>query len=181
MRSTFSMMGLSAALLLTLASAAFARATALPPELQGRFRSSQSCGEASLRVFVFYAYDAALWFDTPAMDYSGPVGLALTYRMDFSREELIDSTVKEIRRQDTNLSAAREEKLRAQLASIYVDVHADDRFTALYQTGKGVTLYFNGTKRGHLPAEFSRAFMDIWLSPNSSEPQMRAQLLQCRS
>ena len=44
--------------------------------------------------------------------------------------------------------------------------------------GQGARFFFNGRASGELAeAEFARLFFGIWLSPRTSEPALREQLL----
>ena len=44
--------------------------------------------------------------------------------------------------------------------------------------GVGTRFFFNGSLRGEVAdADFTRLFFGIWLSPKTSEPRLREQLL----
>ena len=58
------------------------------------------------------------------------------------------------------------------------DVKAGDRLLGIHQPGVGATFKMGGRVVGEVPdAEFSRLFFGIWLSPQTSEPGLRQQLL----
>jgi hypothetical protein len=61
---------------------------------------------------------------------------------------------------------------------IFPDVQAGDRLTGVQWPGESARFFHNGQPRGELlDAEFTRLFFGIWLSPRSSEPDLRRQLL----
>ena len=48
----------------------------------------------------------------------------------------------------------------------------------MQRPGQSARFFFNGVLRGEVAdAEFTRLFFGIWLSPNTSEPALRKQLL----
>ena len=58
------------------------------------------------------------------------------------------------------------------------DVKPGDRLLGLYQPGAGAVFKMGGRVVGEVPdAEFSRLFFGIWLSPQTSEPGLRQQLI----
>ena len=64
------------------------------------------------------------------------------------------------------------------MAALFPDVKAGDRLTGVQQPGRAARFFFNGQFRGEVvDAEFTRLFFGIWLSPRTSEPALRAQLL----
>jgi hypothetical protein len=64
------------------------------------------------------------------------------------------------------------------MARLFPDVQKGDRITGLHQPGQAARFYLNGRLLGDIsdPA-FSRRFFGIWLSPQTSQPRMREQLL----
>ena len=64
------------------------------------------------------------------------------------------------------------------MRALFPDVHKGDTLTGVY-TRKGTTIFYkNGKKLETInDPEFGRAFFGIWLSENTSEPDLRKQLL----
>jgi hypothetical protein len=57
-------------------------------------------------------------------------------------------------------------------------VKKGDRIMAVNLPGEGVRFLFNGKPNGEiLDPQFARLFFAIWLSPKTSEPKMREELL----
>ena len=66
----------------------------------------------------------------------------------------------------------------AEMTRLFPDVKKGDRLTGVYQPGAGVAFLYNDRPAGEVrDPDFARVFMGIWLSPRTSEPAMRTQLL----
>ena len=66
----------------------------------------------------------------------------------------------------------------AAMKRLFPDVQAGDRLVGVQRPGQSARFFFNGQRRGEVAdADFTRLFFGIWLSPRSSEPRLRAQLL----
>ncbi|MFY3385362.1 chalcone isomerase family protein [Paracidovorax sp. MALMAid1276] len=137
-------------------------------------------GQGVLRFLGLEVYRARLWvspgFD-PA-DYGAlPLALELTYQRDFSAQAIAKRSLEEMRRvgRFTPEQAARwQQALQAALP----DVSSGDRLLGIHQPGVGATFRMGGRVVGEVAdAEFSRLFFGIWLSPQTSEPTLRQQLL----
>lgn len=152
-------------------------AAASPPEVATAIRSDKPYGTATLTRLWIHAYDATLWTDAPQWSMDETFALTLHYRMDFTSDELVDKSIEEMRRID-NPSEAAIEHYRELLAKTFPDVKEGDRITALHTaTGKTV-FYYNARPVGAVnDPSFSKAFFNIWLSPETSEPAMRRAIL----
>ena len=68
------------------------------------------------------------------------------------------------------------------MTQLFPDVRDGDRLTGVQRPGVSTRFFLNGQFRGELAdAEFTRLFFGIWLSPRTSEPRLREQLLGGRS
>ena len=64
------------------------------------------------------------------------------------------------------------------LQGAFPDVRAGDRITGINRPGEGAMFLTNGRQTGMVPdTAFARLFFGIWLSPRSSQPQLREALL----
>ena len=64
------------------------------------------------------------------------------------------------------------------LRDVTWEVKSGDRITAFHKPGVGIRFFVNGLAHASIDdPEFSRFFFGIWLSPNTSEPKMRTDLL----
>lgn len=66
----------------------------------------------------------------------------------------------------------------AYLRDLFPDVKSGDSITGVNQPGKGALFLSNGRVLGEISdPEFARLFFGIWLAPQTSEPQLRRNLL----
>ncbi len=148
-----------------------------PSEIPAAITSPEPYGTGQLSRLMFVAYDAALWMDASPWSYAKPFALTLTYRMSFSRDELVERTIAEMVGQE-EIAAADQSRYRAFLDKAFVDVAKKDRFTAVFIPNGTLRLYHNGGRTGEIKdAVFAKRFMDIWLSEKTSEPSLRRALL----
>lgn len=158
-----------AALLLPLA------VQAAPPEISPLITAQKPVGTAQMRVLFMDVYKASFWSDTGGWD-KAPYALTLTYGMNFTAAELADRTVEEMAGV-SSLPAPTRAQYGKQLKALWPDVKTGDRLTALAEQDRTV-FFHNGRKLGSIAGRpFMQAFFGIWLSPNSSEPEMQRQLL----
>ena len=159
----------------------------LPPNaplLASPMAGTLQAGSGELRFLGLSIYQARLWV-SPRFDASDfgahPLALELTYQRAFSAEAIAKRSLEEMRRigSFTEVQATRwQQALQAALP----DVQPGDRLVGLYQPGTGATFQLRGRTVGTVadPA-FARLFFGIWLSPLTSEPQLRAALLGTRA
>ena len=106
-----------------------------------------------------------------------PFALSLIYGMHFSSQELVERSIREMQRV-ASPSAQQLAQYRAALARIFPDVDQGDRVTAIRTQDGRTVFYFNARLAGTVnDPSFAPAFFGIWLSPETSEPAMRANLL----
>lgn len=151
-----------------------------PPELTGELMGARLAGTARLRFFGLHIYDARLWVGARALgtDWAAsPFALELQYARGLKGEQIAERSLTEMRRQG-EIDDVTAERWLGNMKQIFPDVQAGDRITGLNLPGMGVRFFVNGTMRSEVrEAEFARTFFGIWLSPRTSEPAMREQLL----
>ena len=163
-----------AALLLFMPCVAFA--VPKPPEITASIHAASPVGSSELNKLMFHVYDASFWSDHGA-SIEAPYAVSIVYDMDFSKDDLVDRTVKELKHV-SNLPAETLQKDAGLLKNIWPDITKGDRITAFTADAKETVFYYNGKNVGKIAdAEFTTAFFGIWLSEKSSEPQMRKELL----
>jgi hypothetical protein len=123
-------------------------------------------------------YHTSLWTDAKKWSYKDPFALSITYHMRFTNEELVKKSLEEMERihgitgQDAKIAEQR-------LLKLFPTVKPGDRITAYYVPGQKVAFYYNGKLRGELTEKnLLVPFLDIWLSPKTERPEVRAQLLK---
>lgn len=164
-------------------AAAQAGAPAAPPELAGELPSARWRGTGVMRFLGLHIYDAHLWSaDVVTGDGAAqPLALALVYARQLVGEQIASRSLKEMNRigKVSDEQSARWLKAMTQL---FPDVKDGDRLTGIQRPGLATRFFLNGQWRGEVAdAEFTRLFFGIWLSPRTSEPRLREQLLGGRA
>lgn len=153
---------------------------AVPPEVRAELPHSQLIGEGQLRFLGLPVYDVRLWApDRSALSQPATALLALElqYARSLKGEAIAQHSLQQMRALQP-IDPAHAQRWLAELRSIFPDVHSGDRITGIQQPGQASLFFVNGSLRGELrDAEFTRLFFGLWLSPRSSQPQLRASLL----
>ena len=166
---------------LAILAAATAPALAAPPEIANVIKSDKPFGEGHMNFLFIRAYNARLWMDAPNWSMDAPCAMEITYGMGFDTDDLVERTIKEMKNVDPGLSDADIAKLTPELNKVYPPVKSGDRLVALYVPGKPVMFSHNGEPTGSIAGDsFARDFFGIWLSPNTSAPGLRKDLLRLK-
>ncbi len=160
-----------AALLLALPAAA------KPPELAGRVEAPRpaACHDYS---FAFWdLYRAELWTDADRLP-GESFALSLTYRTEFGRGKLVDTSIDEMARISGD-PPARFADAREELARALRDVREGDRVTAWRDGPERLRFFVNGTETGTLTHDVD-LFLDIWFGRDARHEAGRDDLLAGR-
>jgi hypothetical protein len=134
-----------------------------------------------LRVWGFEVYDARLW--TPVGFRHGqypqfPFALELDYLRKLEGAAIATRSIDEMRRVGS-FSEAQAQSWLAAMRELFPDVRQGERITGINLPGVGAEFWVNGHRVGVVKdVVFARLFFGIWLDERTSEPKMRAQLLQ---
>lgn len=181
LRPLFAIFCIASSALFLLANGALAyQSTAVqPPEVTG-LPALRSVGAARLTVWGFQFYDARLWApaEFSADDYArSGFALELTYLRSFDHGSIAERSIKEMR-SIGSMGEPQAAQWLAQMRKIFPDIAKGDRLVGVHKPGEGATFTFNGKPAGEIrDPEFGRLFFGIWLSPQTSQPQMRRELL----
>lgn len=144
----------------------------------------QTVGRATLTWGPFTVYDSQLL--TPGGRWQPrqwPLALVITYRRDISRQELLDATLEQWQAQNIGSGEQRQQWLQ-QLAAFWPDV-SDGTRLAFQADASGGQFYWQtaGTQAAiraigpKFDTAFRDAFLNIWLSPKSTYPDIRRELI----
>ncbi len=152
----------------------------LPQELRPAVPDATLSGQAKLTFWGFEVYQATLWV-APGFAEStyeqNSFALELAYLRDFRGADIARRSIAEMRRQ-APMTAAQEAAWENQMRALFPDVRTGDRITGVNQPGAGAVFWSNGRLLGEVrDPVFARQFFGIWLSPQTSEPQLRRALL----
>lgn len=175
-------MAVGAAAIFGMHAVAVAQTLQLPPEVLQVQAQARLSGRSTLRFFGLDIYEARLWADA---DFSlarydqQAFALELEYQRALSGERIAQRSVEEMRRQ-AGFPEAQAAPWQARMQALFPDVKAGDRITGAHLPGLGARFWFNGRLLGEVrDMAFARLFFGIWLSPQTSEPQMRCALAEC--
>ena len=155
-------------------------AQTLPQELRPAVPSATLLGQAKMKFWGFEVYQATLWVGPGFVEGSyaqSPFALDLAYLRDFKGADIAKRSIAEMRRQSP-MTPAQESAWEGQMRALFPDVKSGDRITGVNQPDTGAVFWINGRLLGEVrdPA-FAKQFFGIWLSPQTSEPQLRRALL----
>lgn len=134
-----------------------------------------------LRVWGFDVYDARLW--TPLGFRHGqytqfPFALELQYLRRLEGAAIASRSIEEMRRVGS-FSDAQAQSWLVGMRELFPNVGKGERITGIHVPGEGAEFWVNGQRVGMVKdVAFARLFFGIWLDERTSEPKMRAQLLQ---
>jgi hypothetical protein len=134
-----------------------------------------------LRVWGFEVYDARLW--TPRgfrhrQATQFPFALELQYLRRLEGAAIASRSIDEMRRVGSFTDAQAQSWLTT-MRALFPNVGAGERITGINLPGVGAEFWVNGRRAGAVnDPDFARLFFGIWLDERTSEPKMRAQLLQ---
>ena len=166
-----------------LAGPALANPPTAPPELASELPAARWRGTGVLRFLGLRIYDAHLW-SAEAVAGDGAdqaLALVLIYARALVGEQIASRSLKEMNRIG-RINDEQSARWLTAMTQLFPDVKDGDRLTGIQRPGVGTRFFLNGQFRGEVAdAEFTRLFFGIWLSPRTSEPRLREQLLGGRS
>jgi hypothetical protein len=157
--------------------AALAMALAAPALTVADNPALQLVGEARLKVLLWSVYDSRLY--TPDGDYregQRPLRMEIEYLLDIESAKLVERTAQEWRAMGRSHPA--EDAWLERLGALWPDIDSGDVIALELDADNQATFFHNGDKLGNLEhPEFGQQFIDIWLSPDTTRPQLRLALL----
>ncbi len=143
------------------------------PALQGM----DLVGEARLKVLFWNIYDAQLYAPEGRWTEDASFALSLTYLRDLYGEKIAERSIQEMRKQGLNDEPTLK-RWYEMLANIIPDVSDQNEIVGFADAESNTRFYLDGKLIGEIrEPEFTRAFFNIWLGENTSEPKLRDQLL----
>lgn len=163
------------------ASSAAAEEVAPPPALvRQALPEATLWGQGHLRFLGLRVYDARLWAGPrfEVADFGAQsLALELSYHRAFTGVAIAQRSIEEIERQ-CELPPVQAQRWLKALSAVLPDVQPGDRLTGIHQPGVGMRLWRGSQSLGAIDdPELARRFFGIWLSPRTSEPDLRRALL----
>jgi len=137
-------------------------------------------GTAKFSVLFWDIYQSHLWSsgEEYAQDNESHL-LKIQYLRDIERDDLIEKTVEQW--QHLNIPEKRYLPFVSTLKKLWPDINKGDSL-ALLKTKESSTFYYNDKEIGQIDDPyFSEIFLAIWLSPKTSQPKLREQLIKGKS
>lgn len=152
----------------------------LPSDAMAPWRTAEFRGKGQFKFLGMPIYEARLWVQsgwTEDRFADTPLALELDYARNLSGLRIAERSIQEMQRQAT-IDADQSRRWLLQMQSIFPDVKAGDRLTGLLWPGDSARFFLNGKAIGTVmePA-FAKLFFGIWLSPKTSEPELRKLLI----
>jgi hypothetical protein len=137
----------------------------------------QTVGEARLRVFFFDVYDSKLSTPTGAYEPGQrPVKLEITYLRAFKASSIVQQTIKEWRH--LGVDPEQYERYLTAIDTLWPDLEKGDTLVFVVYNDESNEFFHNDRSLGRVnQPSFAQDFLAIWLSPNTSQPELRAQLI----
>lgn len=132
-------------------------------------------GAANLKVLWFSIYEAELFTPTGGYELKQrSVLLQLNYQRGISQRSLLDETENQLQRFSSKEQISR---WLQRLERIWPDIREGDQLSFLLDEHGNGSFFFNQRWIGTLAeAEFSQAFISIWLSEKSNYPALARKL-----
>ncbi len=151
------------------------------PRLRPLLGNPRLVGEQRFTYWGFDVYHASLWASSTAFaaaDWATQrLVLELRYLRDFQGRDIAQRSIAEIHGQRP-LSAEQSAAWLQSLQALLPNVRSGETLTGVYVPESGAQFLHQGKPVGDIrEAEFARRFFGIWLSPQTSQPQLRQQLL----
>ena len=152
----------------------------LPPEVRTDLPGALLQGQGRLRFLGLLVYDIRLWLQVPLRGeevLQHIAALEIEYARQLTGSLIAERSLVEMQRVG-DVPAGDGERWLAVMKRLFPDVQAGDRITGVHRPGEGVRFHVNGRLVGEVrDAAFARLFFGIWLSPRTSQPQLRAALI----
>lgn len=159
-------------------------APAIPAEVAAAIADARLSGSGDFRYFGFLVYRATLWVGPQGLGAElgdAPFALRLHYARSLTGVDIAARSEEEMRKLGEGTPQQRTVWLEA-MRQVFPDVQDGSTLTGVFTPGNAspaqTRFYFNGTPRGTVPGvAFGRAFFSIWLSPQTTAPGLRNDLL----
>lgn len=159
------------------ASSQFVASNSSQANVAADLTSLKEVGRGEMEWWWFTLYRARLLTaDGEYHQGTYPMVLEIEYYQDIPSERLLEATVDQW--QHLQLDQSRQLQWQASLSELWPDVNEGDTLSLQVLSADSSQFYFNGKPLEELmPEGFSEDFLAIWLSSQTSRPELRKQLL----
>lgn len=132
-----------------------------------------------MTVWGFDVYDAKLWARqgfSAAQYAQHDFALELSYLRGLKGSAIAQRSLDEMRRQASISDSQAQAWLQA-MQALFPDVQKGDRITGVHLPDQGAEFWVNDKRAGRVSdPQFAKLFFGIWLSPQTSAPEVRQAL-----
>ena len=134
-------------------------------------------GQGTLKVLFFEVYDIRLLSDSNPFSWENKFQLEFEYRRTLTKERVIDSSLKELKRQQ-NVTEQNLNEWETYLEEAIQPLQEGSKATIEWNPQGTITFQNEGVKSVTIKDEiFARSYINIWLGEETSQPKLRNQLL----
>ncbi|MGV0958486.1 MAG: chalcone isomerase family protein [Limnohabitans sp.] len=148
--------------------------------MQGFLNAPRLVGQHRFTYWGFEVYDASLWAGSefsPEDWAQQALILELRYLRDFKGSDIAQRSIDEMHGQRA-LNPVQLRNWLETLQKLMPNIRSGERLTGVYRPDKGMQLLHQDRLVGEVrDAELARRFLGIWLAPETSQRQLRQQLL----
>ena len=137
-------------------------------------------GQGTLKVLFFEVYNVRLLTDSKAFSWKNKFQLEFEYKREVKKQSVIESSIKEMRRQ-SNILDKDINQWQEYLEISIKPVQEGSQATVSWNPNGQITFHYQSSEPTTIEDEnFARAFLNIWLGEETSQPKLRSQLLSQR-
>ena len=134
-------------------------------------------GKGTLKVLFFEVYDIRLLSDSNPFSWENKFQLEFEYKRFIAKERIIDSSIKELKRQQ-NITEQNLEEWKTYLEEVIQPLQEGSKATIGWNPQGTITFQNEGVKSVTIKDEsFARSYLKIWLGVETSQPVLRSHLL----
>ncbi len=150
---------------------------ALSPAAQAAGEGLRLVGEAELKFMFWSVYYSRLYTaDGGYREGQLPLRMEMEYQLPVKRKALVERTAQEW--DHLGVEQARQEPWLTALRDLWPDLERKDTLTLEVDAGGVSTFFHNGEPLGRIADQaFADRFLAIWLSPDTSRPEVRKALI----
>lgn len=140
---------------------------------------AREIGSGEFRWFGFSLYSARLWSERRPFDTNAPFALELTYHRAISREQLVQTSIEQIKHlYGDSLPPYKLKRWEIEMTRAFRAVAANDQLIGVFLPLQGCRFYSQKEWIADIPdQEFATAFFAIWIDERTTATRLRAQLL----
>ncbi len=134
-------------------------------------------GEARLQVLFWSIYDSRLYTADGTYEAGErPVRLEIQYLRNVDADDLVARTAQEWEQQ--GIRHERQAQWLEAMSGLWPDIRENDTLALELDANNRSVFFHNGQRLGDVEdPDFGQHFLDIWLSPETSRPELRLALI----